>query len=283
MTLRPWPSDLQYVHTDTMSANWEGFSYMNSNRLFFISLAIALILICCLCSVLSGLMVTKAIPWATGISLLSMAVDIVIGIFTIWGLYWAALQFTDWSAKPQIKLVLGCVNSVPEDAQELHTDQDPLPPRRQTIPSTLAASLGPVLRTPKRVPGTVLDVYVTNTARKAAQSIVLTLEFRSSVSPSGYAFSYSGDSGYAGTIADAYVEGVRVSLALSDSIVLYNNQSLLWVGRLWVNWSGELIPTDLPATLTVAYKIHTLDGSNSGSITLKLDRRTIIWACDHPR
>ena len=46
-----------------------------------------------------------------GISLYATLVSIVVGFFTVWGLYWAASEFSEAQIKPDLELIIGASHS----------------------------------------------------------------------------------------------------------------------------------------------------------------------------
>ena len=80
---------------------------MNQRHLFIVSAIAALFLLCCACSMLGILAASDIIKVSESVSCFNLLVDIFVGIFTVWGLFWAASEFAQSAVKPVLHLLPG--------------------------------------------------------------------------------------------------------------------------------------------------------------------------------
>jgi hypothetical protein len=84
---------------------------LNQKHVFLTCAIIAFLFLSCTCCSIVGISIKyDAVSPGDGISLFNLLVDIVIGIFTVWGLFWAASEFTESAVKPVIQLFPGKSN-----------------------------------------------------------------------------------------------------------------------------------------------------------------------------
>jgi len=185
----------------------------------------------------TGLFVTEP----DSLTVYSVFLDFVLGLLTVWGLYWAASEFGEQSVKPRLTLLLGAVRGGPHGSEsDLIED---LPARLEGHKSVNGE------RTEGRLD---VGLFLENHEPKMAQHLQVIIEVESEpitheVHPLDQACPY----GYHGVLID----NRRVMMQFEDDLIVYKGQGVyIGILRLW--WRQ----TSLPSACKLNYKIYKSEG-----------------------
>ena len=223
----------------------------------------------CLC-VLTPLVVRGYLERDLGIGCFNLLVDIVIGTFTIWGLYWAAREFGEFAVRPAVHLLPG-KKSEPELLEGFGRPiMVPGPPF--IVPGWF---LKPSMSgTPKRLPHLVCCLYLKNTKPKAARFVHLVLRILATPAPSHCHFRHIDAMPENSPLSiqadrDAHNGGYVISVRFADHVVVY--QEAVYVGNLVVQWDSLLNDQEVPKRVGIDYDVYTLEGNTRSRIDLHVD------------
>lgn len=243
---------------------------MNQKTIFLICVLVAVTLLFCSCFSLSILIRTNFLDSSKGISLFSVLLDIIIGFFTIWGLYWGASEFSDFAARPRLQLLPGKMDA----------------PRALDVivkPSLVSLVSEPPFRVngwfkkpvihnpPKKGPHLECGIFLVNTKPKEGRYIHLVMRVSSSPTPSSCKFQLRNDwhTSEPRVEKDAPQDSFTLSVLLPDELVVY--QSPVFIGDLIVRWDTKLTSAEVPRKLLIYYDVYTLDGASRGKMDLGID------------
>jgi hypothetical protein len=177
---------------------------------------------------------------AMAVAIINLLVDIVVGVFTVWGLFWAASEFSEQSLRSQLNLLLG-------EAQDVNGEMRCTPLHRTQISVT-----GQRIQQEGDVLGKIkIGLFLENTRPRAAQRIQLRIEIRSvppirDVYPDERTFTLNYHPNYTET---------KVILRFEDDLVVYQGEEL-FLGVLHVDW----LDPALPNTCELRYVINKAEG-----------------------
>ena len=98
----------------------------------------------------------------TAISLYNLLIDIFVGVFTVWGLYWAASEFAGAQVKPDLRLIIGKESA----------DQQGIDPLMDAADALIGRD---VFMNGEPVSWVIIGLFLENTQPKAAQHVRLNL------------------------------------------------------------------------------------------------------------
>ena len=203
-----------------------------------------------------------------GIAIFNLWVDIVVGIFTIWGLYWAATEFAESARKPDLRLLVGrpIEPSAPVRLQQEFT----FPPSPLLhIPGWYERPSEPVEPPPR--PRVVCGLCLENRSSRAGRYIRVVI--RTSATPAPIRCRSELHRSYLrpaqSESEDPKTGQPSTSVQLEESLVVY--QSPVLIGALVVEWDSELPKDEFPESIVLDYDIYTLDGASNGEIKLHIE------------
>ena len=194
-----------------------------------------------MCAVLAGvvLAIARASIWRSSllisdrISMLNLCVDIVMGVFMVWGLFWAASEFSEQSVKPQLRVLLGLIKG------------DEAVPIR---PGASAQLRGHTID--RRVD---VGIFLDNRKPKMAQHLQVTVKVESQPSVDQVDFAPSYDCQWQKVNRD------RIVAQFEDSLVVYMGQGIR-AGTLYLHWPQHMQRDELPTTCKLEYKVYKSEG-----------------------
>jgi hypothetical protein len=191
---------------------------------------IALIIILLLLNTLPPIM-----SFSDGISLYGVIIDISAGIFTVWGLYWAASGFSEAQVKPDLSLIIGAANRilplpVLEGQDNIHSGRV-CPPVSQIV----------------------FGLSLENGNSKAAQFVRITLRLRDSQRPLKFEAIEKSFQYYKPRVNTVQQEAIF--LQFGEDLVVYKGDGV-YLGNVCVEWDqGER-----PERLTLEVGLYNLIG-----------------------
>ena len=218
-----------------------------------------------------GIVVTADGARAAGaIATLNLWVDIAVGAFTMWGLYWAATEFAEASVRPSVEVVLVPPSSGDDTpAYELH-------------PANWAYNISSVDRLPVfgmcnvassyglGGPSVQVGIALKNTSTRAARYIQIRLRMATAPAPEAAMLTRHFPAPSAEDEPQFY-KGAVVSAQFAEDLVVYQTEAI--VGIVEFAWSYEIPLEDLPRDLLVEYEVHALDGSSKGTVSVD----NLVW------
>ena len=193
--------------------------------------------LCVSCLALIALAVAGFLQPPTGVAVFNLFVDIVIGVFTVWGLFWAASEFSEQSLKPQLGLILG--------EQEISDGQAAYNP----IDSTKLSICG--YTSLQGQSWVEIGLFLENRRPRMAERIQLAIEVESDPQVSGV-------SPKLGSFVYKYHENItrnKAVLRFEDDLVVYQGEGVL-LGALRVEWPHS----PLPNVCELRHTIYKADG-----------------------
>jgi hypothetical protein len=185
------------------------------------------------------------------ISSYSLLVDVVVGVFTIWGLYWAASEFAGAQVKPDLRLVVGKESA----------DQRGIDPLMDVVEALIGRD---VSEDGEPVSQVIFGLFLENTQPKAAQYVRVTLRVRD-VPRLKQFVPIKGTFRYKPKIN--VVRGEAIFLQFGDDLVVYKGDGVQ-LGNIRVAWPQGTHPEritlvaglygleDEPKEVTVSRPIH---------------------------
>lgn len=207
---------------------------MNEKHNFLHAVAVA-VTIWMVLSLLSGVLVlfdlTDVGFW---ISLVNLMVDIVVGIFTVWGLFWAASEFAAAQVKPDLRLIIGRESEDRLGIVPLKNEADELIGRDGLVGDTPASQV-------------IIGLFLENGQPKAAQYVRITLRVRNTPPP-GILHAVGRSFNYEPKINE--VRGEALFLQFGEELVVYQGDGV-HLGNIRVAWAKDVRPdkVDLVAGL----------------------------------
>jgi hypothetical protein len=189
-----------------------------------------------------------------GASIFNLCVDIFVGIFAVWALFWAASEFAEAQVRPKLKLVLG---------KKVNGGCKPLPNPPIRLSGKIIANRGKKLE---------VCLWLENGKRKIARLARVEIKLQAPPSndrafptPSTYRFYprtfHPSHYHYKGT--DHYL----VVLQYKEDLIPYHTSNFL--GVLSVVWENEQTS---PKDVEFGYRIYNLDGPpDRGKIPAEID------------
>ena len=210
---------------------------MTHKRVFLGCAIVGFLGLCVSCLALIALAVAGFLQPPTGVAVFNLFVDIVVGVFTVWGLFWAASEFSEQSLKPQLGLILG--------EQEINDGK----PAYNPIDSTKLSVCG---HTSLQGQGWVeIGLFLENRRPRMAERIQLAIEVESNPQVSGV-------SPKLGSSVYKYHENItrnKVVLRFEDDLVVYQGEGVL-LGVLRVDWPQA----PLPSVCELRHTIYKAEG-----------------------
>lgn len=215
------------------------------------------------------------------IPLINLWVDVVVGIFTVWGLWWAATEFAESVVKPAVRLLPGNANN-----PLMNEYYDPIPgslsgvrayslvkhpPFRVVGWQEMVTGASSSIRTWSYHPHVACGIYLENEAARAARHVRLVLRVRVAPPPSFCEFvhgPYSIKNPRALGEYDSDTDYTTVSAQFAEDLVVYESPVL--VGQLLLCWDDDLGVEQLPHNLHLDYDVYTLDGTSHGQAVLTM-------------
>jgi hypothetical protein len=202
----------------------------------FLKAAHAAILLLFIAGVLIWVLITNnGVSPNDGFSCFNLLVDMVVGFFTVWGLYWAASEFVEAQEKPKLRLVLGKVNG---GITPIRNSSLLLEGRRYAIDRQKIVKIGLFLENDKPKAGLYVRVMIRICATPPPTKYKFNHRF---IEPES--FPHKG------------ADFLEVTLQYGDDLVVYQTSNLL--GFLNICWEYNQTP---PKKMELEYRIFTLNG-----------------------
>lgn len=213
---------------------------MSQKNIFLVSACLATLLLGIACVVIIGVSIwasttntVEVFGAGDGIGLFNLLVDIVMGVFTIWGLFWAASQFSEQSIKPRMRLLPGLVKDGPGDAECIPVVESP-------------AQLPGYVRSGGRGKGGRLDVglFLENRKPKIAQHLQIVIEIDSQ--PPTY--NIHPESPY--ECQWNVINRNKVIMQFEESLIVYMGHGV-HIGKLGLLWEQSPLPDSCRLSYTI--------------------------------
>jgi len=210
---------------------------MRTKTIFFWAAVIAVIVLIIVLILLNTL--PPIMSCSDGISLYGVIIDFFAGVFTVWGLYWAASQFSEAQVKPDLSLIIGAAHRI-------------LPP---------SVSIGQLegqdnihsgyVRPP--VSQIVFGLLLENGNSKAAQFVRITLRLRDSQRPLKFEAIENSFRYYKPRVNTVQQEAIF--LQFGEDLVVYKGDGV-YLGNVSVEWDKG----KRPERLTLEVGLYNLIG-----------------------
>jgi hypothetical protein len=235
---------------------------LNQKHVFLTCAIIAFLLLSCACCSIAGISIKyDVVSPSDSISLFNLLVDVVIGIFTVWGLFWAASEFAESAVKPVLRLL-------PVEggrSQIMATRGRKFSPLKGRSPFYISGRTKESPRTvePKRDPHILFNLYLENEKSRAGRHVYLVVRVCAAPAPSACEYSYFGKV-LGRTDPDA--TDITISRQFPENLVVY--QSPVYAGALRMRWDANFSDSALPKRVVLDYDIYTLDGASHNEVVL---------------
>jgi hypothetical protein len=171
------------------------------------------------------------------ISVFSVAVDIVIGFFTIWGLYWAASEFAEAQVRPKLHLIIGT---------EHNGGIFPLPKENDQLRGQCGTEVFPQV---------LIGLFLENQQPRAAQFVRVTLRLKDVPKPLEFKAIESTFEYYKPKVNTVQHKDHAIFLQFDEDLVVYKGDGV-FLGAIRVIW-----PRDIqPKKITLAVGLYSLMG-----------------------
>jgi hypothetical protein len=191
----------------------------------------------------------STVPLTEGeVGFFNLLIDIVAGVFTVWGLYWAASEFAGAQVKPDLHLVIG-----------REKDDMPFTSEADALTGVLALHQDDPAVEAKYLPQVGVNLFLENTRPKAARYVQVVLCVRD-IPPFKYFEVWltpyaklprakAGDGQ-----ATALPLGEARALQLGEDFIVYKGESA-YCGTAFVIWPEGI----QPEKITFVAKLYSLD------------------------
>lgn len=228
---------------------------MDMKTVFLRAIGIAAVVLVVMAVVLIVLVrLYGVLSYETGISFFNLSIDIAVGVFTIWGLYWAASEFAGAQVKPDLHLIIGKES---EDQQGI----DPLPNEADALIGWKDVSKlgGPVSRV-------TVGLFLENHKPKAARYVRIELWVHDTPHPKEFVrrkdfFKFE--------VKEFAIRGEAVVLQFGEDLVVYGGTGV-YLGKILVGWPQGIYP----GSITLRAKLHNLESSEPKEVIVS---RPIHW------
>ncbi|MFW6116375.1 MAG: hypothetical protein ACOC6F_01490 [bacterium] len=240
---------------------------VNQKTVFVGCALLAILLLVYACLFVLGLVATTSLRLGTAIAGYTLVLDFVVGIFTVWGLFWAATQFVESTKRPAVRVRFANPMNVPflNLSGILSYPLEGRPPNQATGWMKIRVLSGP----PRNIPNIACGMYLENKASREGRHIVAVLEVDATPRPTACLFHHRGFAVRKNRVhGEIDPEGVSHSLSIqfAEQLVVY--QSPVLVGELFIRWNEDLTRDELPDYVAVEYDIYTLDGAHHEKLEL---------------
>jgi hypothetical protein len=245
-------------------------SRVNHRRVFFVCALIASFLLLTAGIVLAVLKPAFPAEMKDSIGIFNLLVDIGVGLFTVWGLYWAASEFTESAVKPDLRLL-------PGESRKPHFLQEVIP-----------AQSRPMLTSPLHIPGwytvpqqgdplnrdpsVVLPLYLENEKARAGRLVSIAIRIHATPAPLRCTFTHGAFAVGSQTVQagkDDDSNCFTLPVQFTENLVVY--QAPVYVGQLMVHWDKTLPNDGLPKSIMLDYDAYTLDGASHKGMELSIE------------
>ncbi len=196
------------------------------------------------------------------IALFNLWVDVVVGIFTIWGLKWAASEFVAAQVKPDLRLIIGRESEDRRGIIPLRRGSDELVGRDNIIDSMPVSQV-------------IIGLFLENDQPKAARFVRITLRVQGAPSPKilDAAKPPSDQVGYVYVPKINVVRGEALFLQFGEELVVYQGDGVQ-LGNIRVAWRQGI----RPKKIDLSVGLYSVD-SRPKEITVS---HPIRWAVSQP-
>jgi hypothetical protein len=183
-----------------------------------------------------------------GISLYNLLVDVAVGVFTVWGLYWAASEFAKAQVEPDLHLIIGTGRPNQAGVEALKGAADPL--------------LGweGVFDDGKPVSWVVVGLLWENHRPKAGQYIRIELWVSDDVPCPKFVIDKEV---FVFPIGHFSIEGSGIVLQFGEDFVAYGDAGG-YLGKILMEWPQSICPE----RITFKAKLFSLESSKPKEVTI---------------
>lgn len=232
--------------------------------LFLGAVGIAVIALCIVGVVLRIYVLSGALLYDTGISFFNLLIDIAVGVFTIWGLFWAASEFARAQVEPDLHLIIGKEATDEIGIQPLTGEADALIGWEENV----SGDDKPVSRVP-------VGLFLENHQPKAARYVRIELWVRDVPHPEEFIrkkefFKFD--------VKEFAIQGKAVVLQFGEDLVVYGGTGV-YLGKILIDWSKDTHPE----SITFVAKLHNLEGSKPKEVIVSCPIHWVGEAADRVR
>ena len=188
------------------------------------------------------------------ISFFNLLIDIAVGVFTIWGLGWAASEFAGTQVKPDLHLIIGKES---EDQQGI----DPLTNEADALIGRDVSTKGGVV-----VSRVIVGLFLENHRPKPAQYVRIELWVRDVPHPKEFV---RNKEYFKFEVRDFAIRGQAVVLQFGEDLVVYGGTGV-YLGKIPVDWPQGTHPE----RIAFKAKLHNLESNQPKEVTVS---RPIHW------
>lgn len=212
---------------------------MKTKKVFLCSAGISVVVLIIILILLNTL--PPVMSYSDGIGLYGVLVSIVVGIFTVWGLFWAASEFSDAQIKPDLKLMVGA--RYRDGTIPLIKETDPL------IGHNIEKSDPPLSQVN-------IGLFLENYQPKAAQFIRITLRLKDAQSILEFKAVEGGFKYYKPKINIVEKKDHAIFLQFGEDLVVYKGDGV-FLGMVYARWEKD----SRPNVLTIEAGLYNLIGN----------------------
>jgi len=230
-----------------------GQSRMDMKKVFLAAAMVAGIILIIALVTVRMLYLSSVLCDDIGVSIYGVFVDLVVGVFTIWGLYWAASEFAGAQVRPDLHLVIGREEADQKGVAPLTNEADALI-GRDSVPPVLPCSW------------VVAGLFLENTRPKAARYVKVVVRVRDVPRPESIDMWY----GYHTGLVNFRRQGEALSFSFGEDLVVYKGE-MTYLTSIKMIWRQGTHPERItflarlcslegePKEVTVSHPIHWLD------------------------
>lgn len=183
----------------------------------------------------------EVMSFSDGLSFYGIIVDIFAGIFTVWGLYWAATEFSESQVKPDLNLIIGTNHLY--GVSPLLENEDQLQGQDNLRSGYVAPEVSQV----------ILGVFLENKNPKAAQFVRITLRLVDAQAPSKFDIIEDSFHQYSPSINN--ISQKALFLQFGENLVVYQGDGV-FLGNICIEWDK----VKRPEKLTLEAGLYNLIG-----------------------
>jgi hypothetical protein len=242
---------------------------MNHKKIFLLAVAVGLLFLACSCPLTSAWRLILDEDRAFAVTAFNLLLDFVVGVFTVWGLYWAATEFAESAIKPDVRIRVGNPPRPPILEHPELVDY----PLGESQPYQVVGTR--ILRessvSDSSTPNVPCGIYLDNVTSRAGRHMLAVVRVCATPRPDSCVFRHMGYAVnekeiWSSLDSERSCQVLRIQFA--EELVVY--QAPVLVGVLFILWPENLDKNELPNQVLLDYSIHTLDGANHEKTTLSV-------------
>jgi hypothetical protein len=187
------------------------------------------------------------------IGLYNLLIDIAAGVFTVWGLYWAASEFAEAQVRPDLRLIIGAEAADQQGIDPLRSATDALIGRDSLVDGNSVSQV-------------VVGLFLENDQPKAARFVRVTLRLRDVPRP---LYFRPIDQSFKYKMNTNVVIGEAIFIQFGEDLLVYKGDGVQ-LGNICIAWQRGV----RPERIALVAGLYSLDSKPRKDVVVS---RPIHW------